>query len=146
MAIMEKSEITLEVDGKIVDQSFHDSNDAWEKAMNYIIRGARKAVIKETVTMERLHKDIIFEQQAILKGKKFLGSLERTTGKLQFAKLGEKTPNFLWHSMAELEKPDIQGLRSCWIIRFDQANRPPHFFEVWIDAYTGEVIGGMACC
>ena len=54
VAIKETSRITLEVDGRIVDQTFHDSNDAWEKAVNYIMRGARKAVVKETVTIERV--------------------------------------------------------------------------------------------
>jgi len=43
------------------------------------------------------------------------------------------------------EEPDVQGLRLCWIIRFEQAYRPGHFFEVWIDAYTSEVIGGTQC-
>lgn len=54
MAIKETSRITLEVDGKIVDQTFHDSNDAWEKAVNHIMRGARRAVVKETVTIEKV--------------------------------------------------------------------------------------------
>lgn len=54
MEIKETSRITLEVDGRIVDRTFHDSNDAWEKAVNHIIRGARRAVIKETVTVERV--------------------------------------------------------------------------------------------
>lgn len=53
MAIKEKSSITLEVDGRIVDRTFHDANDAWEKAVNRIMQGARRAVIKETVTIER---------------------------------------------------------------------------------------------
>jgi hypothetical protein len=54
VAITEKSKITLKVDGKIVDRSFHDSNDAWEKAMNQIMQGAKKAVITETVTIKRV--------------------------------------------------------------------------------------------
>jgi len=53
VAIKEKSSITLEVDGRIVDRTFHDANDAWEKAANHIMRGARKAIIKETVTIEK---------------------------------------------------------------------------------------------
>jgi len=53
VAIKEKSSITLEVDGRVVDRTFHDSNDAWEKAINHITEGARKAVIRETVTIER---------------------------------------------------------------------------------------------
>ena len=51
MAIKETSKITLEVDGRVIDETFHDSNDAWEKAIN---RMARKAVIRETVTIEKV--------------------------------------------------------------------------------------------
>ncbi len=33
--------------------TFHDANDAWEKALNYIMSGPRKAVKKETVTIKK---------------------------------------------------------------------------------------------
>lgn len=35
--IKEKSSITLEVDGRIVERTFHDANDAWEKGVNRIM-------------------------------------------------------------------------------------------------------------
>jgi len=54
LAINETSKITLEVNGTIIDETFHDSNDAWEKAMNKIMAGATTAVIKETVTIKRV--------------------------------------------------------------------------------------------
>ncbi len=44
----------MEVNGTIVDETFHDSNDAWEKAANHIMGRATKAVIRETVTIERV--------------------------------------------------------------------------------------------
>jgi len=90
---------------------------------------------------------MISEQQAIYISKQFLDNIGTayTTGKVLFTKLEEKTPNFYWHDLAELEKPDIQGPSLCWIITFEQAYRPGHFFEVWVDAYTGEVIGGAQC-
>ena len=53
MSIKEKSKITLEVDGTVVDRTFHDANDAWEKAVNQIMQGATKAIIRKTVTIER---------------------------------------------------------------------------------------------
>ena len=53
MAIKETSKVKLEVDGRIIDQTFHDSNDAWEKAINRIMAGARRAVITEVVTIEK---------------------------------------------------------------------------------------------
>jgi len=53
VSIKEKSKITLEVDGTVVDRTFHDANDAWEKAVNQIMQGATKAIIRKTVTIER---------------------------------------------------------------------------------------------
>lgn len=53
MQVNEKSKIKLEVDGTTVDTMFHDANDAWEKAVNRIMQGAKKAVITEVVTIEK---------------------------------------------------------------------------------------------
>ncbi len=92
-----------------------------------------------------IQQAVISEQQAIQTGKGFLDGIGYTTGKVLFTWLEWKTPNFYWHDLAGLEKPDIQGLTLCWIVRFEQAYRPGHFFEVWIDAYTGEVVGGTQC-
>ena len=78
-------------------------------------------------------------------GKSFLDGINYTAGKVLFTTLEEKTPNFYWHDLAKLEKPNTQGFRFCWIIRFEQAYRPGHFFEVWVDAETSQVIGGGQC-
>lgn len=82
------------------------------------------------------------EQPAILIGKDFLDTIGYTTGRILYTKLEKKTPNFYWHDIGRLEKPEIKGPRPCWIITFEQASDPPHIFEVWIDAYIGKVIGG----
>jgi hypothetical protein len=84
-------------------------------------------------------------ETAIQIGKQFLDGIGYVTGDVLFVKLDEENPNFYWHELAKLEKPDVQGLRTCWIVRFEQAYRPGHWFEVWIDAQTGEVIGGQQC-
>jgi len=54
LAIEETSKITLEVNGTVIDETFHDSNDAWQKAMNKIMAGASTAVINEIVTIKRV--------------------------------------------------------------------------------------------
>ena len=92
-----------------------------------------------------IQQDIISEQQAIHIGRDFLDGIGYMTGKVLSTKLEEKTPNFYWHDLAEIDKPDIHGLSLCWIIRFEQKYRPGHFFEAWIDAYSGEVMGGTQC-
>lgn len=92
-----------------------------------------------------IQQAIISEQQAIHIGKDFLDSIGYATGKILFTELKDKTPNFYWQDIVQLEKPNISGLRLCWVVRFEQAYRPGHFFEVWVDAYIGEVIGGTQC-
>jgi len=85
------------------------------------------------------------EGQAIYIGKHFLDGKGYRTGNVLSAELEEKEPNFYWHYLTKLEKPDIQGPQYCWVIRFEQAKRPGHFFEVWIDATEYFVIGGDQC-
>jgi len=53
LPISETSKVKLEVDGRVIDRTFHDANDAWEKAINRIMQGARRAVITEVVTIEK---------------------------------------------------------------------------------------------
>ena len=124
--------ITLNTRGEAVSAfcvwgSFHDG-EIWDLFNRRWIRWA-----------------MISEQQAIHTGRRFLDGIGYTAGKVLSTKLEEKAPNLYWHDLAGLEKPDMQGLRLCWVIRFEQARRPGHFFEVWVDAYTGEIIGGMQC-
>lgn len=83
--------------------------------------------------------------EVIKVGKRFLDERGHTTGRILSSKLEEREPNFYWDYALKFERPDIRGLRSCWVIRFEQADRPGHFFEVWIDASEHLVVGGMQC-
>ena len=55
MPIKETSNVKLTVDGITVDTTFHDANDAWQKAVNQIMQGKTKAVITEVVTIEKTY-------------------------------------------------------------------------------------------
>lgn len=78
-------------------------------------------------------------------GRRFLEERGYATGKVLSSILEEREPNFYWDYALKFERPDIQGLRPCWVIRFEQAERPGHWFEVWVDASEHLVIGGMQC-
>ena len=78
-------------------------------------------------------------------GKRFLDERGHKTGKILSSRLEEREPNFYWDYALKFERPDLLGLRSCWVIRFEQAERPGHFFEVWIDASEHLVVGGDQC-
>jgi hypothetical protein len=78
-------------------------------------------------------------------GRRFLDERGYATGRILSSRLEEREPNFYKNYALKFERPDIQGLRSCWVIRFEQAERPGHWFEVWVDASEYLVIGGMQC-
>jgi hypothetical protein len=56
-------------------------------------------------------------------------------------------PNYYWYGYPwhdDVDRPEGENTL-CWIIRFEQAKRPGHFFEVWIDASSSDIVGGMQC-
>ena len=84
----------------------------------------------------------ISEDEAVRIGRDFLDGIDYMTGTVLRTRLEEENPNFYWHDLAKLEKPDIQGPRLCWLVTFGQGLKLGYFFEVWIDADTGEAVGG----
>jgi len=101
------------------------------------------------------------EKTAIEIGRYFLDGVGRKTGRVLFIKHEEKEPNFywdnalesdvewdrldIWDRMLKWDRPDIREIRPCWVIRFEQAKRPGHFYEVWLDASEYIVVGGNSC-
>ena len=78
-------------------------------------------------------------------GRDFLDGVGFKTGKVLYITFEEREPNFYWDYALKYERPDLMGLRACWVIRFEQAKRPGHFFEVWLDASEYIVVGGGQC-
>ena len=90
------------------------------------------------------------EEQAIEIGREFLEDIGRQTGKVlsvDLVHIDEVSDGHLsyWHLAAGLETPDVLEPEWCWVVRFEQALRPGHWFEVLIDVNTAEVVGGMQC-
>ena len=101
------------------------------------------------------------EKQAIEIGRCFLDGVEHKTGRVLFVKLEEKEPNFywdialnwdvesdrldIWDRMIKYDRPEIREIRPCWVIRFEQAKRPGHYYEVWLDVSEYIVVGGSSC-
>ncbi len=68
-------------------------------------------------------------------------------GDLLQVKLEVKDPNYYWYGYpweGEVDRPEGESTL-CWIIRFEKAMRPGHLFEVWVDADSLDVVGGMQC-
>ncbi len=92
----------------------------------------------------------ITEQQATEMGREFLENIlgQNQIGKVLFINLVSEIPSgylYYWHKLGGLEIPEVPRSESYWMIRFEQAHRPGHFFEVLVDACTGKIIGGMQC-
>ena len=101
------------------------------------------------------------EKTAIQIGRDFLDGVGRKSGRVLFIEHEEKEPNFywdialksevewnrldVWDRMLKWDRPEIREIRPCWVIRFEQAKRPGHFYEVWLDASEFIVVGGSQC-
>ena len=88
------------------------------------------------------------QEQVIEIGREFLEDIGLQTGKVLSVDLIDEVPDghlFYWHLAAGLEIPDVPEPEWCWAVRFEQALRPGHWFEVLIDMNTAEVVGGMQC-
>ena len=101
------------------------------------------------------------EKQAIEISRLFLDGVGFRTGRVLSVELEEKKPNFywdvvvqsdvewdrldVWDRMLKYNRPELRETRPCWIIRFEQARRPGHFYEVWLDASEPIVVGGASC-
>ena len=90
------------------------------------------------------------QEQAIEIGREFLEDIGRQTGKVlsvDLVHIDEVSDGHLsyWHLAAGLETPAVLEPEWCWVVRFEQALRPGHWFEVSIDVNTAEVVGGMQC-
>jgi hypothetical protein len=81
---------------------------------------------------------------AVERGRSFLDDNNHTTGRILSTALEVREPNFYWSTAMGMEKPNSAEPRLMWIIRFEQANRPGHFFEVWV-AERGMILGGNEC-
>ncbi|MCW4037780.1 MAG: hypothetical protein NWF13_03485 [Candidatus Bathyarchaeota archaeon] len=81
-----------------------------------------------------------FIQPFIQIGRDYYDDLNMTTGRILSIKMEEKAPIY-----APPYKPSAEEFRLCWVIKFEQANRPGHHYEVWIDASTSEIIGMLVC-
>jgi hypothetical protein len=101
------------------------------------------------------------ERKAIEIGRYFLDGVGHKTGRVLFIEHEEKEPNFywdialksdvewdrldIWDRMLKWDRPEIREIRPCWLIRFEQAQRLGHFYEVWLDASEYIVVGGGQC-
>jgi len=94
-------------------------------------------------TFARARNHQIGKGDAELLGYYFLADLGYSVGKSSSTTLDLKEPNYYWHEVGGLEKPDIQGERECWVYEsYFPADFPIRVLEIWVDRETGKIIGG----
>ena len=67
----------------------------------------------------------------------YLDVFNNTAGRISSIRLEEIPPIY--------DPPYEPSAEDCLVIQFEQANRPSHYFEVWIDANTSWIIGVADC-
>ena len=108
----------------------------------------RRGILRpmEIVTQMRLFESIehqLSKSDGMLLGIFFLQDLGYHTGKSTSTTFETREPNYYWHEIGGLEKPDIQGKRECWVFKsFLPTGSPFGRLEIWVDADTGIIIGG----
>ncbi len=88
---------------------------------------------------------IVTLEQATSTGREFLDSRNYTTGQVLSADLTILEPNDYWHGMFGIPNNAESGFQHCWRIMFEKACCPGHFYLLFINSETGEVIGGTQC-
>ena len=90
----------------------------------------------------------ISEEQAIAFGRVFFQFIDVNVGQVLSVSIEEKQPNYYWGIyVLGLPGPLLDQTipRECWVVQFEQAHRPGHFVEVWIDTTIPLSVGGMMC-
>ncbi len=54
-------------------------------------------------------------------------------------------PNYFWHNNLGIKHPRLPSPCEYLVIRFEQADRPGHYYEVWVDPETNQIVGGDEC-
>ncbi len=103
-----------------------------------------------TFTATIPHGAVVYEpavtaEQAIAAGREFLDTRNVTTGQMLSMSLTVLEPNNYWHGMFGIPNDAQLGFQHCWIIKFEKACCPGHFFQVFVNCETGDVIGGIQC-
>ena len=90
------------------------------------------------------------EEQAIAIGREYLEDTSWEAGKVLSVDLVHRdevsdSHLFYWQRATGLDVPDVPEPEWCWVVRFEQGLRPGHWYVVYIDVDTGEVVGRSSC-
>lgn len=89
----------------------------------------------------------VSEDQAIAFGRVFFQIRGVKIGQVLSVSIDEKQPNTYWriHWRWLPAYVDYSTSRMCWVIQYEQAARPGHFVEIWIDSDSPLNLGGILC-
>ena len=89
----------------------------------------------------------VSEEQAIVIGRTFFTQINIPTGQVVSVSYTMKQPDYYWYDLLELPRPsfDSDMPRACWMIEYEQPQRPGHVVIVYVDEVTGICIGGIQC-
>ncbi len=91
-----------------------------------------------------IYEPAITLEQAMAIGREFLDSRNYMTGNAGGV-LTVLEPNNYWHSMFGIENTAQPGFQHCWYVTFEKGGMPGHYFWLFVNSESGEVIGGIQC-
>lgn len=83
--------------------------------------------------------------EAVNMARAFLRLNDVDVGKYLQYSVEQGVPNYYWHINLGIKHPLLPPTCEYIVIRFEQANRPGHYYEVWVNPETNQIIGGGAC-
>ncbi len=131
--------VTITVDGPI-----ECHNASYEIRFHYQC-GSGEFIFERTIPRGNItYEPAVTLDQAIAIGREFLDSRNFTTGAAG-GSLAVMEPNDYWHSWFGIPNGAQPGFQHCWRITYEKACCPGHYFLLWVNSETGEVIGGSQC-
>ncbi len=111
---------------------------------DYVIKNSSQiaANLNQFILSEVPSELPITEEEAITLAREFLESRGYGVGALISTEFALDNPNYYWHGVFGMEIPHWKLADLFWIVSFEQGEDAPHYFEVWVNIYSGEIKGG----
>ncbi|HRU81591.1 MAG TPA: hypothetical protein P5168_03470, partial [Candidatus Methanomethylicus sp.] len=81
-------------------------------------------------------------EEAIMLAREFLEGRGYGVGALISTEFALEYPNYYWYDIFGMEIPYWKLEDLLWIVSFEQETDASQYFEVWVNIYSGEIMGG----
>jgi len=134
--------------------AYFDYYRAWEKeVITFYLEADQETLSSVTLKGKRVspfklggggvHSPEVDEATRV--GRAFLILHDVDVGKVLESLTESNTPNYYWRKKLGMRFPLMPPPREFYVIRYEQARRLGHYYEVWVDVDSMQVVGGGEC-